>query len=256
MNKVASGYFSLRALGDAGKHVEYNWWHSFDHQPEMAAVEGVVFAKRWAAPKRLMDARLRCHAALAGHQYLTCYLMENPVPEIERRWLEHGAKLRAAGRWFSEGTTSNLQGHQFLKGIVSRRIEVSPEALPFRPGTGVFVVIKQTLDAARAQEIARWHDEVHVPDMCTVEGVTGAYWFQSSGSRAVDVAGLGGPVNRLVFLYFLDGDPLRMVADARRKMGEWRAAGRLLDTTGSVETILAGPYVNIDTPEHYDWAKQ
>ena len=64
MNKATSGFFALTQITDPSKHVDYNWWHASDHQAENLALDGVVYAARWAATNRLTAARLGAHACL------------------------------------------------------------------------------------------------------------------------------------------------------------------------------------------------
>ena len=252
MNKIRSGFFAVTEHNDPQGHVDYNWWHSSDHIPENLGLEGVVWGTRWAAPKRYMDARLAVHPGWANHQYLVHYLMTDPLGEALKNFSELGATTRALGRFFGKRTILSATHNHLLKGYVAPRVNVSVDALPFRPHTGVFVVMKDLKDPSKQQECAQWHDRVHIPDVLTVKGVMGAYWFQSMGQH-VGSDGVGDPNSRQAFLYYLDEEPLDVMADLREKLPQWQAAGRILDTSRSMETILAGPYETIADPKNYDW---
>ena len=257
VNKIASGFFALTEITDHKRHVEYNWWHSSDHHPENLALEGIVLAQRWAAPRRYMEARALAHPAIAGHQYISHYLMAEPLERTLKEFHDLGARMRAIpGRFFFDRNIWMLGSHRLIKSYVAPRIVVSPEALPFRPNKGLLVVVKHAKKAEKQEEIARWHDETHIPDVLKVPGVMGCCWFQSEGEPVVGAPALGTPVNRQVFVYYLDEEPLAVVSDLRLRLEEWKAAGRILATGETMETLLAGPYENILTPEHYDWTKR
>ncbi len=252
MNKIKSGVFVLVEVTGPSSHVEYNWWHSSDHIPENLAIQGIALGTRWAAPGRYKDARQVVHPAFAAHQYLVHYLMTEPLEETWREFIDLGARARALGRSFERRKVLYAGHFRFIKGYVSPRIEVSPEALPFRPSRGVLVVMADATDAEREPELAKWYDQVQIPDMLTVKGVMGAYWFRSRGTPHAGDGTVGDPVNRHVFLYYLDEDPLSVMAELKSQTAEWRRTGRMLDTTRSMRTILAGPYMNIDNPRRFD----
>ncbi len=253
MNKIKSGFFAVAEVDDPEGHAEYNWFHSSDHIPENLALDGVILAARWAAPQRYMDARLAVHPSFATSQYLIHYLMTEPLEEAFQQFAELSGRTRSLGRYF-EPRTIHASGHyNLLKAYVAPRLPISPEAVPFRPHRGVFVVMKDLLDLSKRQELAQWHDQVHVPDVLTVKGVTGCYWFESWTRERAPSSGPGHPEQRWVFLYYLDEDPLEMMADLPKKQAEWRAAGRAYDASQSMEVVLAGPYQTIDDPERYDW---
>lgn len=251
MNKIRSGFFAVTEHNDPNGHRDYNWWHSSDHIPENLALEGVVLGTRWAAPRRFMDARIAVHPGFKDHQYLVHYLMTEPIEETLKLFSQLGASTRALGRFYGSRTILAATHNNFIKGYVSPRIDISPDALPWRPHTGVFVVMKDI--SGRRQEIAQWHDRVHIPDVLNVRGVMGCYWFQSRGDAHASAGDIGNPPNRQTFLYYLDEDPLEVMEELRAKAQEWSAAGRLLDTDGASELILAGPYETIADPRSYDW---
>lgn len=267
MNKVVSGFFALTEITDPARHVDYNWWHASDHQAENLALEGICYAQRWAAPRSYMDARLAVHPSLAPTQYIGHYMATEPLERTIEDFHDLGQRTRDQGRFFPDRNIVTFGFHNLVKGYVADRVEVSPDALPYRPHTGVLLVIKHLLDGSRGQEIAKWHDQVHVPDVLTVKGVTGCYLFQSTGTGATFMtkdpsqvwAGsdtLDTPVSRHVWLYFLDEDPMKTVLDLKEQIGTWRQAGRSLDMTGAMETILASPYQTIDPIDDYDWLKR
>jgi len=256
MNKLKSGFFAVAEVDDPKGHVEYNRYHSYDHMPENLALDGVVLGTRWAAPKSYMDARLTAHSSFSSSQYLIHYLMTEPLEEAYRQFAELGQRTRSLGRYYP-ARTIHASGHfDFLKAYVSPRLPISPEAIPFTPHRGVFVVIKDVVDVEKQQELAQWHDQIHVPDVLKVRGVAGCCWYESRGDVRSSNPGPGRPERRWVFVYYLDDDPLEMMADLPNRQAEWRAAGRCYDTGQSVEVLMAGPYQTIDDPQNYDWNEQ
>ena len=189
MNKAASGFFALTEITDSSKHVAYNWWHASDHQPENLALDGTVYAARWAAPKAVAEARLGAHPALTSKQYLGHYMMREPVDRAIEDFSALSRRTKETGRSFPNRSIVTFGHHRLMKAYAADRVVCSPEALPWRPHTGVFCTIKQLRDASLDDEISRWHDEVHVPDMLDVPGVAGCYWFRNEGQAAASIPG-------------------------------------------------------------------
>lgn len=256
MNKLKSGFFAFAEVDDPQGHVEFNWYHSSDHIPENLALDGVVLGTRWAAPKSYMEARLKVHPTFAGSQYLIHYLMTEPLDEAYRQFADLGKRTRSLGRYYP-ARTIHAPGHfVFLKAFVSQRLPISPEAIPFRPHQGVFVVIKDVVDPEKMQELAQWHDRIHVPDVLNVQGVAGCCWYESSGPLLSAGSEAEFPNPRWVFVYYLDDDPLKMMADLPGWQEKWRAAGRFYDTSKSMDVLMAGPYQTITDPKNYDWNEE
>ena len=258
MNKATSGFFALTQITDPSKHVDYNWWHASDHQPENLALDGVVYAARWAATNRLAAARLGAHPALASKQYLGHYMMRDPVDRAIEDFSALSRRTAAEGRSFPNRSIVTFGHHKLMKAYTADRVVVSPEGLPWRPHTGVFCTIKHLRDASFDDEIAHWHDEIHVPDMLTVPGVAGCYWFRNEGQPAASIpdagiaAPLGGAVRRHVWLYYLDGDPVDVMGEVARRIPDWRAAGRGSDPNWPLEAVLAAPFETIHPIHAYD----
>lgn len=255
MNKAKAAAFFCIEVTDPNGHLEWNWWHSSDHIPENLALDGVALGTRWIAPKTLMDARMAVHPGLARTQYLVHYLFKDPVEQSLTDFSALGAQLRAVGRMYEKTDIPLAATAIFLKGFVAPRIEISPEALPYRPHKGILAIMVDFEGDKDHQESSRWFDRVHVPDMLTVKGITGAYWFQGrpKNPRYHDV---GDPEKRWTFLYYLDEDPLQVVIpDLMSKYQQWKAAGRTTDTRPGLRTVLAAPYLTITDPRHCDWRK-
>ena len=97
-----------------------------------------------------------------------------------------------------------------------------------------------------------WYDQVHFPDMLTVKGVAGVWAFISEPSYLSDAFAQDNPPGRMVHVYYLDEDPLEMVADLKAKRPQWKKDGRLPDFSKVRKSLFAGPLKTI-VPWAWDW---
>src|SRR4051812_19155599 len=108
VNKIEAGCFFFTEILD-GRHREYNRWHLFDHMPEQLALEGVASGQCWVATPELVDRRVWAQGAIGASQYLTLYLMTDPVDQVpDELALSHelprADRDRADRRYHSSGT--------------------------------------------------------------------------------------------------------------------------------------------------------
>ncbi len=244
MNKIKVAFIVFTELIDLKAHDAYNWWHSSDHIPENLALPGITYAERAFAPPEYMSARLAANPIVSPAQYIMSYYMTEPVAETIKEFAEELPKrLVTMGRMLHQVQRKYYIGGPFflVKGYVAPQIEISAEALPYRPHKGLFVTLADLVDANQQEAIAQWYDRVHLPDMLTVKGVTGVYWFASQPGNFGSIVE-SNPPGRFVHLYYLDDNPLEMLADLKTKLPQWRAAGRVMDLSKSVRLLLSGPY--------------
>ncbi|MEE9285459.1 MAG: hypothetical protein V3V35_07015, partial [Dehalococcoidia bacterium] len=181
-----------------------------------------------------------------------CYLMTEPIERTMETFLDLGAQLDAVGR-FHRRRKAHLGGPFLLvKTYAAPRVLVSPEAVPYRPTRGIFVTVSDVVDPAQQDAVARWYDEVHIPDMLTVKGVAGAWWFTNQRDYSSGAFANANPPGRTIRVYYLDDDPLEMMADLHQKLAQWQAAGRMYDLPKAIKTLFAGPFQTI-APFEYDW---
>ena len=245
MNKVKVGFFSFTEVTDPKEHRAYNDWHLMDHVVENIALPGIVRGERWVSTPACTNARLLADPMLAPIHYVACYLMSEPIGRTMETFLDLGAQLNAVGR-FHRHRKSHLGGPFLLvKAYAAQRALVSPESIPYRPTRGIFVTVSDVLDPAQQDAVARWYDEVHIPDMLTVKGVAGAWWFANQSESTSPAFGYDNPPGRTVRVYYLDEDPLEMVADLHEKLPQWQAAGRMYDLSKAINTLFAGPFQTI-----------
>ena len=106
--------------------------------------------------------------------------------------------------------------------------------MPFRPNTGVYVVLEEPPPDAAAAAYGAWLTDEHLPDLVDVDGVAGGWWFTPGQVRAdrLDAGGLW-----LTVLY-LDGDPVQvavaLIDHLRARWDRW-----------SLTPALAAPFVAV-----------
>ena len=246
--KVRVGFFSFTEVTDPAEHHSYNEWHQLDHMPEQYPIPGVAWGQRWVSTPACRRARAVDGGRLAPIHYVTLYLMTDPVPETLREFAALGKHLHEVGR-FHEHRRSLLSGpFAAVAALASPRALVSPAAVPFRPCTGVYVLLETLVEGASPDAVRR------PPDAAVLEvaAVAGA-WSFASGQDLVDTGDMAGRwragAHRVTVCY-LDGDPL----EAARALDEVLVPGghESPGTGDALEPVLAGPFETI-TPWRWDW---
>ena len=148
-------------------------------------------------------------------------------------------------------TISAVAHFPFIKAYVSSRIEISPEALPFRPATGMYIAMACIPGTVEHRDVRRWCDEVYVPRMVEVPGVMGAYWF---GIGRPHIASLPIPDDCYAWIYYLDDDPVRVANAINATAEDLNRQHRGM--SAKISPVLSGPYRTIVDPLNYDWNKQ
>jgi hypothetical protein len=199
------GFFSFTEITDPGAHEAYNLWHLFDHQPEQFTIDGINFGERWVRSPRCRSMELPAQPPFESFHYMTLYLLrdESVIPPF----FDLAKDLHAKDRFFRQRKAA-LSGPFEVEGRwAAPRVLVSPEAVPFRPSRGLYVVVGPAVGAAGLVER---------------DGVAGVWQFGSDG-RHVTVA-------------FLDGD-LWAVADDLGALT--RSSGDPVEWAGPLEPVDA-----------------
>jgi hypothetical protein len=221
------GFFAFTEVTDPDAHEAYNEWHQFDHLPEQFSIDGITFGQRWVCSPRCAATRVAVSPLLARCHYMTLYVMRDA--DVIADFLALARTLHAEGRFF-EAREAHLTG---AFSVVSRRaaprVGVSAAAVPFRPATGVYVVVGPALpDAA----------------LVGIEGVAGVWTFAAVGDGAGDDgrdSGGEGEGGRHISVAFVDGD----LWDVAARLGEYcRGLGDGLEWAGPLERV--DPYA-------WDW---
>ena len=252
MNKIKVGFFSFSAVTDPKEHRSYNEWHQLDHIPENVGIQGIVHGQRWVSPPEYTAARALADPMLAGTQYVTLYLFEEPVEKAIKDFLDMGKQLSGLGRFHRH--RQGFMGGPFslIKGYAAPSALVSPEAIPYRPNRGIAVTVSDVTDRSRFDEIAQWYDQVHVPDILSVKGMAGAYRFVSLAPQSSDAFANPNPADRLINVYYMDEDPMDVAEEMKKHVPEWRAAGHYPDFGEGFKRLFMGSFKTI-TPWEWDW---
>jgi hypothetical protein len=237
-NKVRVGFFSFTEVLN-GRHREYNEWHLFDHMPENFKLEGLQWGQRWVATPELIERRLFSQGNLAKTQYITLYLITEPVTQALDDFYSLGRTLYTQGRFFEE-RKSHLSGpFTLVKTYAAPTMAVDADAIPYRPNSGIFVTAQDQAEGASdaaLDEARRWYCEVHIPDLLGVRGVAGCWWFEDSDGRTIRV-------------YWLDEDPTLFLDDLEAKT----PAMSMIDLRNAYRTLLVGAYKSIPWDSKFDW---
>lgn len=237
-NKVKVGFFSFTEVLD-GRHREYNEWHLFDHMPENFKLEGLQWGQRWVATPELIERRLFSTSDLAKTQYVTLYLITEPVTQALDDFYALGRELYSQGRFF-KARKSHLSGpFSLVKTYGAPTIPVDPDAIPYRPNRGIFVTAQADADGADSEvldEARRWYHEVHIPELLAVRGVAGCWWFEDTERRTIRV-------------YWLDEDPSVFLDDLKEKT----PAMSMMDLRKAYRTLLVGAYESIPWDSAFAW---
>jgi hypothetical protein len=238
--EVRIGFFSFTEVTDPGAHRAYNEWHQLDHLPEQLPVPGIAWGQRWVSTPACRAARAVDGELLRPVHYMTLYLMTDPVDTTLDEFAGLARRLHEEGRFFGP-RRSHLSGpFDVVAAAAAPRVSVSAAALPYRPTTGVYVVVEELAEGADPAVLRRAGDAGPVLE---VPGVAGLWRFTARPSEA----GLRWRAGeRRVTVCFLDGDVL---AASELLAPPLVAAGR---AAGGLEAVFAGPFETV-TPWRWDW---
>ena len=140
------GFFSFTEVTDPSAHEAYNAWHQLDHLPEQFTVDGITFGQRWVRSPRCRAAEASTSTLLEPFHYMTLYLMrdEGVLPAF----FALAERLRAEDRFFAARRALLSGPFDVVGRWAAPRVAVSPEAVPFRPSRGVYVVVGPPVDGA------------------------------------------------------------------------------------------------------------
>ena len=255
--KPSLAFFSFAEITDPAKHHEFNEYHQLDHRPENLALPGVIFGERWVRSPDCAAALPGLGTAFDAVQYMTMYWLRQPVEASRLEWLDLGTTATHLGRRPDLGWSQRPLVGAFvpLKGYVTPRVLISAEALPFRPGRGLYVTVSRLgPDLAAAERLARFYDRVGIPDLLACAGVTGAWTFVSESAFPAHRSPIADPGlgDLRIHVYFLDQDPVAFATELAARQPEWTAAGRVPDDPGA-ETPLFTAVLKTIVPWEWDW---
>lgn len=234
---VRAGFFAFTEVTDPSAHVAYNEWHQLDHLPEQMPIPGIFHGQRWVLSPRCRDAALVVRGDLAIAQYVTVYLMSDPLEETTARFFELARALHREDRFFAHRRAVSSGLLSVTGALAAGRVRVSAAAVPYRPNRGIYAVVDTGSDPAR--------DEGRAGALVSVPGVAGVWTFSSGDcvAAAGDDGGSGRGISGSVTVCYLDGDPVEVAAAV--------GAGGIVDASCD-RVAFAGPLETIQ-PWRWSW---
>lgn len=190
---VAVGFFSFTEV-PAGRHHDYNAWHQLDHLPSQQVLPGIVHGERWVRTPAAAAAAPVLHPELAASQYLTLYLVAEPVEETLAAFRRLAADLRAADRFFADRRSPRFGAWRVAERAAAPRVLVDAAVLPWRPARGVVVVVEPSADPGGRLE-----------PLVDLGGVAGAWSFERDPDLHHDSWVVA---DERITVAWIDGDPV------------------------------------------------
>ncbi len=247
MNPVKVGFFSMTGGALSGDDDAYLAWHALDHLPEQYSIPGIRLGTRWRADDACVAGRAAEREDLAPIRHAVGYFMGDPVETTLRSFAQLGRRCAETGRYPEPATSFLLGAFHFQHAAAAPRVLVSPEAVPFRPHRGVYLIVEEPVEGGDLDGWLRWQHQEHGPSLLAVEGVAGVYGFRAStllGTGADQgerfAVPMWNPRGRLITVVYLDDD---VVATSARLDPLVRARW----ATGAMEGVLAGPFRSMVT---------
>ena len=200
VNTSQGGFFSFTEITDSTQHRAYNEWHQLDHMPEQFPLPGVQHGQRWVLTPQLRATAAVLTPPFDRTHYLTMYLMSEPLETTLGEFHQLGQRLYKERRWF-EPRKSHFAGATLVESMQSApRVCISPQAVPFRPHTGIHVVVESPMPVSVSSSGDR------VAMMTEIPGIAGAWSFVSDerfaalpwqvGNHRITLAWLDTPVDQ------------------------------------------------------------
>ena len=230
-------------MTDPARHRAENELFQLYHQPELRSLPEVAWVDRWVcAPDCTAHAT---RTAEGRFDYAAIMWLRPPAHASARACAEHferAAQLGLHSRAWAETTLETFMVP--LKGYVRRAALLSADALPFRPNTGVWLVVSRfhRHHDADAEDVFRWYDQTRIPDLLDCPGAVGAWTFAARDFYAPD-RDLAQPMLRVTLVY-LEGDALPFTDQVAKLSSR--------DTSGVEKILFAGPLRAI-VPWQWDW---
>jgi hypothetical protein len=233
--RATTGFFSFTALPGPEHHRAYNEWHQLDHMPEQMPLPGLLFGQRWVATPACRRARAAADPELGTADYLTLYLMGEPIGATLEGFWRLARQLAAAGRFFPHRQAVLSGPFAVCSAMVAPRVAVSAAALPYRPHHGVYVVVE-------SDEAHRGTPPGDPAEILNAEGVAGVWSFASTPTLS---ATRWHPEASELSVCFLDRPVLEVAAALGRLfMSQAAARGATIRLAAPFETIV---------PWQWDW---
>lgn len=226
---VRTAFVSLSARADDGRDAEYIEWHSTDHRPEQYRLAGMRHAQRLVSTPACRAARAAETPRYTAVDHVMTYLFGGGADLAAFAAL--GAALRLGGRMPVRLPSVELAVFGLAGIRAAPRVLVGADVVPWRPATGVYLLIEERGSA---------RDAPSPVELAAVDGVAGVWWYDGQqGPQPFDTDHRGLRLAQL----FLDDDP---VVVAERLRGP--LATRWADD--DAVPLLAAPFHTVDAGDH------
>lgn len=197
---VKFGVLSLSASSETGNDSEYLQWHQLDHMPQQWEIPGMVFGQRWVSTPECRAARAVETERFSAVNHVMHYLWGDPLEQSIDDFFTLGAHLYDVGRFPFRLPAVMLGGFDLQATHAGSSPPVTPEVLPFRPNTGMYLVVEAPSGAAGP---TTW-SEADAAALLAVDGVAG-FWHFTPGSLRTDRF---DPAGFSATVCYLDRDPV------------------------------------------------
>jgi hypothetical protein len=210
-NAVAMALLSMSARSSDGRDAEYLEWHMLDHLPEQYRLAAIRSGQRWVSTPSCRAARAAGEPPFDDVDHIVQYLFAEPLTEGLDAFFDLGAALHRAGRMPIALPRRHLAAYTPVERWAAPERLVGADVLPWRPISGVYLVIERT--GAR--------DDRSIGS--DVAGVVGAWRLRGLDDRHPR---LEAAADLDVTVWYLDGDPVAVGrALAEEQAPRWRPAG-------------------------------
>jgi hypothetical protein len=213
MPDVTTLFVAMAGREPEGRDADYLAWHALDHRPEIHRLASLRGAQRLVSTPECRAARVASEDQYDGVDHVMTYLFSDPGAVAALGDLARD--LAGAGRMSWRLPSVEVTTYDLVGTAAADRIDVSAGVLPWRPVTGVLLLVEEGGAPADA--------------LTEVAGVAGAWWGRTG--------------DRQITYCYLDDDPIATSGRLRPALAQ-----RWAD--GDVVPKLAAPFL---IPVDFDW---
>ena len=151
MPLVTTLFVAMAAREPEGRDADYLAWHALDHRPEIHRIPALRGALRLVSTPACRAARAASEDPYDAVDHVMTYLFAEPGGVAELGPLAAG--LAEAGRMSRRLPSVEVGTYELDGTATSPRIEVTADVLPWRPVTGVYLLVER--GAAPAGALSR-----------------------------------------------------------------------------------------------------
>jgi hypothetical protein len=230
---VVASVVSMSAGHPTGEDAAYLAWHMLDHLPEQYRLPGVRLGQRWVSTPACRAARLVSNGAWDDVDHVVQYLLAEPVRPTLDHFFPLGGALRKAGRMPMTLPRVQVGGWRLVEEVAAERVLVGSAVVPWRPASGVYVVVEEAPDV-----LAAGRDELAA--LASVPGVAGA-WRWAGGpplhERLETTDGL------VLTVCYLDEAPVSVASRLGEVLADrWAAWAVTPQLAAPFELVVAGEW--------------